>query len=68
MTVLHKTQSLVCGLLSGEFSFVFPPTDTEAVVSWTMEQGSLSTESRVLCIGGLLAKASAICEDLLKTG
>ena len=68
MTILHKTQSLVCGLLSGEFSFQFPSSTTEAVVSWPPEQRSWSAELRVQWFGGLLARTSNMCETLLKTG
>ncbi|CAI8022701.1 Thyroid adenoma-associated protein [Geodia barretti] len=68
MTILHKTQSLVCGLLSGEFSFQFPSSTTEAVVSWAPEQRSWSAELRVQWFGGLLARTSNLCEALLKTG
>ena len=68
MTILHKTQSLVHGVLSGEFSFRISVDATEAVVTWPVEQRDWSIESRVEWITGLLKRVNEICENLLISG
>ena len=68
MALLHKAQSLVCGLLSGDFSFQFSSDAARGAVTWPVEQRVQSAEAKVQWVTGLLETAKRVCEHLLKTG
>ena len=59
MSILHKTQSLVCDLLSGR---------TLSDITWPKDITVESTEFKIQWMRRLLQRAKRICEEILQTG
>ena len=63
MSILHKTQSLLCDLLSGRTI-----SSSNIEITWPKEIRVESTEFKVQWVRGLLQTAKRICEEILQTG
>lgn len=68
MSILHKGQSVVHRLLSGESTFQFTSDNTGVQVTWPAECMDESTGVKVQWVKRVLHRQMDVCEEILKKG